>query len=85
MHSKEVISLMSSLFASWVLIAGVSVRPLACNIMRNWLQDFAYRTDINICILVASGAMALAIALLTVSSHAIKAATANPVESLRYE
>ena len=53
--------------------------------MKGWLQNFAYRTDLSIWIFGASGAIALVIALLTVSFHAIKAATANPVEALRYE
>jgi putative ABC transport system permease protein len=53
--------------------------------MNDWLKNFAYRTDINLWIFLASGAMALVIAMLTAGSHAIKAATANPVESLRYE
>ena len=53
--------------------------------MSKWLSLFAYRTSLNPWLFVASGALALVIALVTVSSHAIKAATANPVESLRYE
>jgi putative ABC transport system permease protein len=68
-----------------VLIANVAAWPLAYYVMNNWLKNFAYRTDISLWIFVASGAMALVIALLTVGSHAIKAATANPVEALRYE
>jgi len=81
----EVIALLSARFAKWVLIANVFAWPVAYYIMSNWLRNFAYRTDISIWVFVASGAIALVIALLTVSSHAIKAATANPVESLRYE
>ena len=53
--------------------------------MNNWLENFAYRIDLNFWIFVASGLLAMVLALLTVSSHAIKAAIANPVESLRYE
>jgi putative ABC transport system permease protein len=71
--------------AKWVVIANAISWPMAYYFMNNWLKNFAYRTDINPWIFVASGAMALVIALLTVSSHAIRAATANPVESLRYE
>ena len=81
----EVIVLLSTQFAKWVLIANVVAWPLAYYIMNNWLKNFAYRMDISVWIFVASGAMALVIALLTVSVHAIKAATANPIESLRYE
>jgi putative ABC transport system permease protein len=81
----QIVMLLSKEFTKWVLIANVIAWPAAYYGMNKWLKDFAYRTDISVWIFVASGAMALLIALLTVSSHAIKAATANPVESLRYE
>ena len=81
----EVIALLSSEFVKWVLIANVAAWPLAYYVMNNWLQNFAYRVDISAWIFAAAGALALVVALATVSSHAIKAATANPVESLRYE
>jgi len=81
----EVVTLLSAQFAKWVLIANVIAWPLAYYFMNNWLKNFAYRIEIGIWIFLVSGAMALVIALLTVSAHAIKAATANPVESLRYE
>jgi putative ABC transport system permease protein len=81
----EIVALLSKEFVKWVLIANVVAWPLAYYVMNNWLKNFAYRTDMSIWIFAASGILALVIALLTVSSHAIKAATANPVESLRYE
>jgi len=81
----EVVALLSAQFVKWVLIANVIAWPLAYFVMNKWLQNFAYRTDMSLWIFVVSGTMALVIALLTVSSHATKAATANPVESLRYE
>jgi ABC-type antimicrobial peptide transport system permease subunit len=54
-------------------------------IMKNWLQDLAYRVEISWWMFVLAGSIALVIALATVSFQAIKAATANPAESLRYE
>jgi putative ABC transport system permease protein len=81
----EIVALLSKEFVKWVLLANAVAWPLASYVMNKWLQNFAYRTDMSLWIFVASGAMALVIALLTVSSHAIKAAMANPVESLRYE
>jgi len=81
----EVVALLSMEFVKWVLMANVIGWPLAYYVMNKWLQNFAYRTDMSFWIFVVSGTMALLIALLTVSSHAMKAATANPVESLRYE
>ncbi len=53
--------------------------------MYRWLQDFAYRIDIDWWIFVLAGVIAVAIALLTVSYQSIKAAIANPVKSLRTE
>ncbi len=53
--------------------------------MNHWLQDFAYRIDIGWPVFALAGGLALLIALLTVSTQALKAALANPVESLRYE
>jgi len=53
--------------------------------MSKWLQNFAYRIEISWWVFALAGGMALVIALLTVSIHAIRAAVANPVESLRYE
>jgi putative ABC transport system permease protein len=59
--------------------------PTAYFIMNKWLQNFAYKTNIGAGIFLASAGLALGIALFTVSFHSIKAATANPVDSLRYE
>ncbi len=81
----EIIFLLSKDFAKWVLIANIIAWPLAYYFMNNWLKNFAYRIDLNPLIFLMSGALALIIALLTVSSQAIKAAKSNPVESLRYE
>jgi putative ABC transport system permease protein len=77
--------MLSKQFITLVLFSNLIAWPVAYYVTNNWLKDFAYRTNISPWIFLASGAMALVIALLTVCSHAIKAATANPVESLRYE
>jgi putative ABC transport system permease protein len=53
--------------------------------MNRWLHNFAYRINIGLGIFLLSGMMALVIALMTVSYQTIKAAMANPVDSLRYE
>ncbi len=81
----EVIALLSAEFGKWILIANLIAWPLAYYIMNKWLQDFAYRVDITLWVFLISGVLAFIVALLTVSSHAIRAATANPIESLRYE
>lgn len=81
----ELVSLLSKEFAKWVLVANLIAWPAAYYFMNNWLQDFAYRINIGWWVFVLSGFGAFAIALITVSFQAIKAATANPVESLKYE
>ena len=77
--------MLSKEFLKWVLVANIIAWPVAYYVMNNWLKDFAYRIDINLWIFLLSGIIALVIALLTVSSHAVKAAIANPIKSLRYE
>ena len=68
-----------------ILIAGVIAWPIAWIAMLYWLKNFAYRVNLTIWPFLFAGIAALVIALLTVSWQAIRAATANPVESLRYE
>jgi putative ABC transport system permease protein len=77
--------LLSKDFVKLVLLANLLAWPIAWYAMNKWLQNFAYRTDINWWVFALAGGLALFIALLTVSTQAIKAALANPVESLRYE
>ena len=72
-------------FIRYVILANLIACPFAYYIMNKWLRNFAYRININIWNFVLSGLAVLTIALLTVSYQSIKAATANPVESLRYE
>ncbi len=81
----EIIVLLSKEFIKWVIIANIIAWPAAYLIMHDWLENFAYRININFGLFILSGAIALIIALATVSSHAVKAAITNPVESLRYE
>ena len=80
-----IIARLSREFIPWVLLANLIAWPAAYLLMRRWLQDFAYRTQINLGIFVLSGLMALIIALTTTVLPTWRAARANPVESLRYE
>ncbi|HEX2606995.1 MAG TPA: ABC transporter permease [Flavisolibacter sp.] len=77
--------LLSKEFIRLVLIALVIASPLAFFLMRQWLQDFAYRITIDWTIFLISALVAFAIALFTVSFQAIKAALANPIKNLRTE
>ena len=80
-----IVGLISSEFVKLVLVANLFAWPIAYYAMNQWLQDFAYRIEIGWWVFALAGGMALLIALLTVCTQAIKAALANPVESLRYE
>jgi putative ABC transport system permease protein len=80
-----IVLLLSKEFAKWVLLANIIAWPVAWFAMSNWLENFAYRTEISPWLFPVSGVIALIIALLTVSFQAIKAAIANPVNALKYE
>ncbi|MBC7893589.1 MAG: ABC transporter permease [Sphingobacteriaceae bacterium] len=77
--------LLSKDFVVLVLIALGIATPLAWYCLHNWLQNYAYHTEISGWVFVVSGAGALAITLLTVSFQSIRAALMNPVKSLRSE
>ena len=81
----DITQLLSRDFAMLVLIAAVIAFPVAWYAMHSWLQDYAYRININWWVFVIAGLAAMLIALVTVSFQAIKAAVSNPVKSLRSE
>jgi putative ABC transport system permease protein len=81
----EIMLMLNKDFIKWVAIAFIIAVPVAWYIMDNWLQNFAYRTELSWWIFALSGMLSLIIALLTVSWQSWKAATRNPVEALRYE
>jgi putative ABC transport system permease protein len=81
----QMASLLSMNFVKLVMIAFVIASPIAWWGMHQWLQDFVYRIDISGWIFLVSGALVGAIALLTISFQAMRAAMANPAKSLRAE
>ncbi len=81
----SVVVLLSKDFLKLVLIAVVLASPLAWYAMHRWLEGFAYKIDIAWWVFAGAGALAVGIALLTVSFQSIKAALMNPVKSLRSE
>jgi len=81
----EIIALLSKEFLKWIIIACVIACPISYLIMNSWLSNFASRINIGLDIFLFSAILALIIALVTVSYQAIKAATTNPVNSLKYE
>ncbi len=80
-----IVSLLAGDFLKLVALANLIAWPVAWYAMNRWLQNFAYRIDIGWWMFALTGGLALLIAFLTVSTQAIKAALANPVEALRYE
>ena len=80
-----VVALLIRQFLVWVLVANVFAWPIAWFAMKNWLNNYAFRTRFGLPIFLMSAAAALVITLLTVSFQAVRAALAKPVDSLRYE
>jgi len=72
-------------FIGLVMIANAIAWPVSYFAMHKWLQNFAYRMDIGFWIFIQTAVMSLSIALLTVGYQSVKAALANPADSLRYE
>jgi putative ABC transport system permease protein len=72
-------------FVLLVLLANLIAWPAAAYFMNGWIKSFAYRTNVGILPFVLSAIIALGIALMTVFHQSVKAATSNPVDSLRYE
>ncbi len=81
----NIAAMLSKDFVILIMIAIVIASPVAYYFSNQWLQDFAYRTNISWWVFILAGVAAIFIGLLTVSFQAIKAAIANPVKSLRTE
>jgi putative ABC transport system permease protein len=87
-HGAKVNELMYMLnkdFLKWVILASIIALPVGWYAMNKWLQDFAYKTEINWWVFASSVLTALLIAMLTISWHTWRAVNKNPVEVLRYE
>jgi putative ABC transport system permease protein len=80
-----IVTLLSKEFLKLVGIAAFIALPFSWWVMNKWLQDFAYRTSIGWQVFLLTAAIAICIAIITVSFQAIRAALANPVKSLRTE
>lgn len=82
---QNIIYLISLDFVKWMLIANLFAWPIAFFMIREWLNDFAYRIELGIEVFLLAGLSALVLTLITVSSQLTIAAFSNPVETLRYE
>jgi putative ABC transport system permease protein len=81
----QIVLLLSKDLAALVAVAFVVAAPLAYLLVRQWLDDFAYRVGLGPGTFLLAGGLTLVVALATVSVHAVRAATAGPVKSLRSE
>lgn len=81
----QIIKMLNSDFMKWVVLAFIPACPVAYYAMNQWLHDFPYRIGISWWVFALTGALAIVIALVTVSYHSWRAASMNPVKSLRYE
>ncbi|MGD9344883.1 MAG: ABC transporter permease [Candidatus Aminicenantes bacterium] len=82
---SAIILLLTRNYTRWVVVANFFAWPIAYYAANKWLQSFAYRTSIGILPFFIATFMTLLVALLSVIFQTLKAATANPVQSLRYE
>jgi putative ABC transport system permease protein len=84
-QSRDILRLLLWQFSKPVLWATLLAWPVAAWIMYRWLQGFAYHTDLAPWLFVAATAIALCIALVTVTTHSLLVARARPVMALRHE
>lgn len=82
---SDILGLFAKEFLTLVLIANLIAVPVSYLVLNKWLQDFAYRTEISVWIFILSTVLALAIAFVTVASHAFRIFTVNPAEVIRRE
>jgi len=80
-----IVTLLSRDFGKLVILANVIAWPIAWYLMNDWLQQFAYRIEMEPWIFALAGSGALLLAILAVGSLALKASNQNPIKSLRYE
>jgi putative ABC transport system permease protein len=79
------VALLAKPFLWHVALAGVVACPVAYWAMQTWLANFAYRVELGVGVFAMAGTATLAIALLTMSRHALRAALVDPVRTLRSE
>jgi putative ABC transport system permease protein len=82
---QQLMILLSKSFAMMILVAFLLATPMTYLFLTGWLDNFAYRVAINPLVFLVGVVLALVIAMLTISFHVIKAASSNPVKSLKYE
>ncbi len=81
----DIMAMLSWRFTKWVILANFIALPVAWYVMNRWLQNFAYRIQTGMDTFLLASGIALLFSLLTVSFKVFKAASANPIDSIRYE
>ena len=81
----DIMILLSTQFAKWILIANFLAWPIAYYSLYKWLQGFAYRINITFAAFILSALISFGIALFTILYQTTRAAAADPIRSLRYE
>ena len=81
----SLVRLFSVKFTKWVLLSNLIAWPVAWFALNDWLQNFAFKVDLDIWIFILAAGITVFIAITTISFQAIKAALANPIDALRYE
>ena len=84
-QTRDILRLLTWQFTKPVMWANLIAWPLSAWLMQRWLEGFAYHIDLNAWPFVAASAVAMCIAMLTVTGHCYFAARAKPVEALRHE
>ena len=84
-RTRDIVRLLVWQFTRPVLLANLIAWPIAWWVMRDWLNEFQDRIDIGPWPFIVAGLGAFAIAVVTISGHAMKVARANPIHALRYE
>jgi len=82
---KSIVNKLNKDIIRWVLFTNIIAWPLAYFVMKNWLQNYPYRAEINWIYFVLASLISLSIAIITISFQAVKAARMNPVDAIRYE
>jgi hypothetical protein len=82
---KRIVLLLTKQFLLWVVLANIIAWPVAYLAIRNWLDNYPFRTSLGLSIFLLSASAAFLITMLTVGFQAVRAALANPADSLRYE
>ncbi len=84
-EEKNIISMLTIGFVRWVILANLIAWPVGYYAMQKWLEEFAYRIDLTVWPFIFAGAIAIAIAVVTVAYQSFRASRSNPVTSLRIE